>query len=72
MTNVTFKTQCVGAPCSLNGMVSSDHKTLTLASENEYRKYDLYSPTGTLLGLKLYAICNYGRVLIRVSDQDDD
>ena len=72
VNGVTFETDCVDAPCLLHGMVSSDHKTMTLASENEYRTYTLFRPDGSQLPFTLYAICNYGRVLIRVSDRPDE
>lgn len=56
------------------GVVSRDHKTLTLNSgsdrehpENPEVQLFSFSDSTTC-----FAICNSGRVLIRVSDQDDD
>jgi hypothetical protein len=57
---------------SFFGRVSTDHKTLTLNSANEVQKADIFKITsgGTVHVGTLYEICNYGRVLIRVSDEE--
>jgi hypothetical protein len=53
---------------SFFGMVSRDHKTLTLNSANEIQTATIFfSSTSSRL---LYEICNYGRTLIRV-DEDE-
>jgi hypothetical protein len=51
-------------PIAYSGMVSKewDHKTLILNSGNELQKYSFSD------GNKCFAICNSGRVLIRVQD----
>ncbi len=57
---------CGADKCAFFGMVSSDDKTLTLASWNP-QAYT-YLPSGPTQ----YTICHMARILIRVSDQDDD
>jgi hypothetical protein len=52
------------------GKVSTDHKTLTLNSANEVQTFTIYRPD-LVNQLLVPAICNYGRVLIRVSEVDD-
>jgi hypothetical protein len=63
----TFKAEYVTGPLagvtftyefSLFGMVSQDHKTITLASGNEIKQINLSN------GTSVYAICNMARVLI--------
>jgi hypothetical protein len=47
---------------SMLGMVSADHKTITLASGNDVQQINLSNNT------TVFAICNLGRVLIRVDE----
>ena len=57
---------------SFFGRVSTDHKTLTLNSANEVQRADVFSTIDgvTKHAATLYEICNYGRILIRV-DEDE-
>jgi hypothetical protein len=57
---------------SFFGTVSPDHKTLMLNSANEVQTADVFKTTtaGTVHITTLYEICNYGRILIRV-DEDE-
>ena len=48
-------------PPNLDGMISKDHKTLTLSNANQVQA----------VGALGYAICNFSRVLIRVNDKND-
>ncbi len=52
------------------GSVSRDHKTLTLTGENDLTTLRQYQGGSQVSVCPV--ICNTGRVLIRVSDQDDD
>ena len=54
---------------SFFGRVSTDHKTLMLNSANEVQTATIYLGTTTNTRT-LYEICNYGRILIRV-DEDE-
>jgi hypothetical protein len=54
---------------SFFGMVSTDHKTLTLNSASEVQTATVFKGTSTTPLATLYEICNYGRILIRVSDE---
>ncbi|MFI5340490.1 MAG: hypothetical protein ACHQ7N_11710 [Candidatus Methylomirabilales bacterium] len=52
---------------SFFGTVSPDHKTLTLNSANEVQTFVVYNSSGAPVKT-LYAICNYGRVLVRTGE----
>jgi hypothetical protein len=47
---------------SMLGMVSADHKTITLASGNDVQQINLSN------GMSVYSICNLARVLIRLGE----
>lgn len=75
VNNVAFTSDNCGTDgddrCTLFGMISSDHKTMSLATFG--------SPDGSHAqgfkfpnGKTFYANCSYARILFRVSDQDDD
>jgi len=54
-------------PIIWTGMVSKDHKTLTLNSGNEIQFYTYRDQAGTTVKT-CYGMCNSARVLIRVND----
>ena len=74
LADLTQEDTATPDPLSFGGRVSTDHKTITLDSANQIQRVRVYaSPDGTGTPInRNYQICNVGRVLIRVSDQDDD
>jgi len=58
---ITVTQQTLLGPLTFIGMISTDHKTLTLANTNQPQPY---------IALPSAAICNVGRVLIRVDEPE--
>lgn len=59
---ITVTQQTALGPLTFTGMVSTDHKTLTLANTDQVQPY---------IKLPSAAICNVGRVLIRLGESED-